>query len=209
LAAIHAGGRANRDEVIGVPQRGNVFAKGHFYHIYNRGAGRAPIFFNDQNFDYCLDLVAQYRHAYGASIIAYCLMPNHYHFLLRQVTDVPLSKFVGVVFNAYVQAVNKQQERKGTLFADRFKHVWVDRDEYLIHLCRYIHLNPVLAHLVLRPDEWPFSSYREWTGQRLEVLCDERFMQEFLPIVGTYQAFVEDYLHEQHVLDNLKPYLLD
>jgi putative transposase len=197
------------NEVSGVPQRGNVFASGHYYHIYNRGADHAPIFFNDQNFDYCLDLIARYRQPYGASIIAYCLMPNHYHFLLRQETDLPLSKFIGVVFNAYVQVVNQQQERTGTLFAGRFKHVWIDRDEYLIHLCRYIHLNPVSAHLVSQPNEWSFSNYREWIGQRSEVLCDERFMHEFSPIVGTYRAFVEDYLHEQCVLENLNPYLLD
>jgi REP element-mobilizing transposase RayT len=120
-------------EVNGVPQRGQVFAKDHYYHIYNRGADRAPIFFNDQNYGHCLDLVARYRQPYGASIIAYCLMPNHYHFLLRQETDVPLSKFIGVVFNAYTQAVNRQEERTGTLFAGRFRHVWIDRDEYLIH----------------------------------------------------------------------------
>ena len=196
------------NEVRSVPQRGNVFASGHYYHIYNRGAGRAPIFFNEQNFDYCLDLIARYRKSYGASIIAYCLMPNHYHLLLRQETDLPLSKFVGVVFNAYVQAVNQQQERTGTLFAGRFKHIWIDRDEYLIHLCRYIHLNPVSAHLVSQPAEWAFSNYREWIGQRSEVLCDERFMQEFVPIVGTYRVFVEDY-HEQRAFDKLNPYLFD
>lgn len=192
-----------------MPQRGEVFAKGHYYHIYNRGVDRAPMFFNDQNYDYCLNLVARYRQTYGAGIIAYCLMPNHYHFLLRQETDVPLSKFVGVVFNAYVQAVNQQQKRTGTLFADRFKHVWVDRDEYLSHLCRYIHLNPVSAHLVSRPNEWPFSNYREWIGERSETLCDQRFMNESFPIVGTYRTFVEDYWNEQHSFEDLKSYLLD
>ena len=62
-------------------------------------------------------------------------MPNHYHFLLRQETDQTLSKFINVLFNAYVQAVNRQQGRKGTLFEGRFRHVWVDREEYLTHLC--------------------------------------------------------------------------
>jgi putative transposase len=192
-----------------MPQRGKVFAKDHYYHIYNRGASRAPIFFDDQNYGHCLDLIARYQQLYGISIIAYCLMPNHYHFLLRQETDVPLSKFVGVVFNSYVQAVNQQQERKGALFAGRFKHIWVDRDEYLIHLCRYIHLNPVSAHLVSQPAEWPFSNYREWIGQRHEVLCDEQFMRQFSPIVGSYRAFVEDYLQEQRSSEYLKPYLLE
>ena len=76
-------------------------------------------------------------------IVAWALMPNHYHFCLRQDTDRPISKFISVIFNAYVQAVNRQQNRAGTLFERRFRHVWVEQEEYLIHLCRYIHLNPV------------------------------------------------------------------
>ncbi|MCD6334967.1 MAG: transposase [Candidatus Latescibacteria bacterium] len=66
-------------------------------------------------------------------------MPNHYHFLLRQDGEVSLSRFINVAFNVYVQALNKQLERKGTLFEGRFKHVLVDKDEYILYLCRYIH----------------------------------------------------------------------
>jgi len=70
-----------------VLRQGNVFATGHYYHINNRGAGRAQVFFNDDNYDYCLELFARYHQRYGASIIAYCLMPNHYHLLFRQETE--------------------------------------------------------------------------------------------------------------------------
>ena len=67
----------------------------------------------------------EYYQRHGATIIAYCLMPNHYHLLLRQETDEPLSKFIGVLFNAYVEALNLQQGRTGTLFEGRFKQKWV------------------------------------------------------------------------------------
>ena len=99
-----------------MPYRGDVFAEDHFYHIYNRGAGKGLLFFNPGNYEYLCRLARHYAPSYGASTIAYCLMPNHYHFLLRQETDQSLSKFINVLFNAYVQAVNRQQNRKGTLF---------------------------------------------------------------------------------------------
>jgi REP element-mobilizing transposase RayT len=106
-----------------MPYRGDVFAADQYYHIYNRGAGKGLLFFNSGNYEYCLRLVKRYQQRYGVTVIAYCLMPNHYHFLLRQETEEPLSRFVNVLFNAYVQAVNKQQSRQGTLFEGRFRHV--------------------------------------------------------------------------------------
>ncbi len=66
-----------------MPYRGDVFAPGHYYHIYNRGAGKGLLFFNSGNYEYCLRLVKRYYQQYGATVIAYCLMPNHYHFCLR------------------------------------------------------------------------------------------------------------------------------
>ena len=126
-----------------MPYRGDVFASGQYYHICNRGANCEPIFFDRANYEYLLRLVKGKVMQHGVSVIAYCLMPNHYHFLLRQELDSPLSKFVNAVFLAYVQAVNRQQERSGTLFQGRFRHVWVLREEHLAWLCRYIHMNPV------------------------------------------------------------------
>jgi REP element-mobilizing transposase RayT len=192
-----------------MPRRGDAFAKGHYYHVYNRGAGRSSIFFADDQYDYCLDLVARYQKPYGVSIIAYCLMPNHYHFLLRQEADEPLSKFVSVVFNAYVQAMNRQHERTGTLFEGRFRHIRIDRDEYLIHLCRYIHLNPVKAKLVSLPEEWIYSNYPEWIGLRAEVLQDQEFIREHFPTTEAYRRFVEDYQDYERMSARIAPYVLD
>lgn len=192
-----------------MPYRGQVFACGSYYHIYNRGARQAPIFFTDSHYDYCLKLLARYQAKYGACVLAYCLMPNHYHLLLRQETDQPLSKFIGVVFNAYVQAVNLQKARSGALFQGRFRHVWVDREEYLVQLCRYIHLNPVKAHLVSRPEQWPYSNYREWVRQRHEALWNEEFMREHFATAEAYAQFVEEHSIDQHVSEQIKPYMLD
>ncbi|MFH2037801.1 MAG: transposase [Chloroflexota bacterium] len=136
-----------------MPYRNDNFAVEQYYHIYNRGAGKGKIFFNNGNYAYLLQLMIQHHQTHGATVIAYCLMPNHYHFLLKQETDKPLSKFIQVLFNAYVQAVNIQQERTGTLFEGRFRHKCVEKWEYLMILCKYIHLNPVKARLVNQPED--------------------------------------------------------
>ncbi len=192
-----------------MPYREDVFAQDHYYHIYNRAVDGGVLFFDPGNYEYFLRLVKRYYQRHGAAVIAYCLMPNHYHFLLRQETDAPLSKFINVLFNAYVQAVNQQQDRKGTLFEGRFRHVWVDREEYLVHLCRYIHLNPLKARLVTRLEDWPYSNYLEWIGQRSGILKDEDFIYGRFPTAEAYQQFVADYQDETRVQEQIKRYFWD
>jgi hypothetical protein len=91
-----------------------------------------------------------------------------------------------------VQALNLQQERAGTLFEGRFKHRCVDKWEYLMMLCRYIHLNPVKAKLVTRPEDWAYSNYREWIGMRDGALVDKVFVQDHFSSVDEYVKFVSD-----------------
>jgi len=192
-----------------VPRRNASFSPGGYYHVYNRGAGREKIFFTPANYEYCLRLIKRGRVKYGVAVIAYCLMPNHYHFLLRQETAIPLSKFINVVFSAYVQAVNSQEERTGTLFEGRFRHVEVERDGYLAWLCRYIHLNPVKGKLGLRPEDWPYSNYADWIGRRAGTLKDENFIRQWFGDAERYRRFVEDEPDEQTVREKLRRYLWD
>ena len=176
-----------------------LFVKGNYYHIYNRGASLGKIFFSNDNFLYCIKLLKKYAASYSVAIIAYCLMPNHYHFLLRQEEDISLAKFINVLFNAYVQALNKQRGRKGTLFAGRFKHIHIDKNEYLVHLCRYIHLNPVAAGMVTAPEDWLYSNYREWIGSRTGTLIDHQFVSCYFPQPEDYKNFVEEYQKEREL----------
>jgi len=192
-----------------MPNRGDIFAKDHYYHIYNRGASKGLLFYNPGNYEYLLTLIKGYAPKYGASVVAYCLMPNHYHFLLRQETDDPLSKFMNVLFNAYVQALNRQQDRKGTLFEGRFRHVWVDREEYLVYLCRYIHRNPVKARIVGRLEDWPYSNYLEWIGQRNGTLKDQAFISERFSNGEDYCLFVNDVNDFAPDRERFKKYIWD
>lgn len=192
-----------------MPNRSDEFIQGHYYHIYNRGAGRAPIFFNPGNYLYLLSLMKRYAPRYRVAVIAYCLMPNHYHFLLRQDGTKVLSAFMGVLFNAYVQAVNLQQGRSGTLFQGRFRHVLVDREEYLVYLCRYIHRNPVKAKLVARLEDWPYSNYLEWIGQRNGSLKDDAFIRSRFDTADAYSQFTADLADEARCQECIAKYMWD
>lgn len=192
-----------------MPYRGDTFTAGHYYHIYNRGAGKTLIFFNDGNYEYLLRLVRRYQKKYGVTVIAYCLMPNHYHFLLRQEMGGSLSKFMQVLFIAYVQALNLQQGRTGTLFEGRFKHKCVDKWEYLMVLCRYIHRNPVKTKLVAKPEDWVYSNYREWIGLRSGTLKDETFIQDHFSNPEGYREFVNDWQDEERSYEKISKYMFD
>ena len=143
------------------------------------------------------------------AVIAYCLMPNHYHFLLRQETEILLSKFMQVLFNAYVQALNVQQGRTGTLFEGRFKHKCVDEWEYLMILCRYIHRNPVEGGLVAKPEDWQYSNYREWVGLRNGTLVDRDFVKDHFSSTEEYAKFVNDFEDEKKSYGKIRKYMFD
>lgn len=191
-----------------MPYRRNAFAPDNIYHVYNRGINGMSIFANPGNYVYLLRKVKRLLTELPITVLAYCLMPNHYHFVLRQDGDIPISTFVQRLFQTYTQAFNKQQGRRGPLFAGRFRHVHVDRDEYVVHLCRYVHLNPVTAGLVSDPAEWPYSNYLEWIGARSGTLVDCAFIQQFFPAPDDYAAFVQDHI-APHIAQQLRPYLLD
>ena len=110
-----------------MPYRQNVFVPGHIYHIYNRGINRMPIFAKPDNYVYLLHKVKRLLTELSITVLAYCLMPNHYHFVLRQDGKVAISTFIQRLFQTYTQAFNKQQKRRGPLFEGRFRHVHVDR----------------------------------------------------------------------------------
>lgn len=166
-----------------MPARGNVFQKGNFYHIYNRGE---KVFFYEENYHYCISLLNHYTEKYHIDLLAYCLMPNHYHFLVKQEGDYPISKWVGVVFNQYAQRINHQTKQRGPLFESRFKHILIDKENYLLEICRYIHLNPVKAKLVKNPSDWIGSDYVRWISPNYQ----NPIKQSYFKGINNYSDFV-------------------
>ncbi|MDM8532511.1 transposase [Anaerolineales bacterium HSG25] len=188
--------------------RKTKFVAGNIYHLYNRGVNRANIFSNADNYTYLLKKVKPLLTELSLTMIAYCLMPNHYHFVIRQDGDQSLSVFIEWLFKSYSQAYNKQQGRTGPLFSGRFKSIHVDVDSYVLHLCRYVHLNPVKAGLVAQPHDWPFSNYLEWIQQRKGTLVDHEFVTGYFLTPADYIEFVESEI-PAHINEKLQPYLLE
>jgi len=138
--------------------------------------------------------VKQYAGSLDIAVIAYCLMPNHYHFLLRQDGLQSAGWLPQRVFNSYTKAFNKRYGRTGTLLEGSYRAIHIDQESYLLHLCRYIHANPVRHGLVSDLAQWPYSNYLEWIGVRNEKLVDRAFAREHFPVAESYRQFVLDYL---------------
>lgn len=136
---------------------------GAVYHVTSRGDRREPIFVDDHDRHGFLDVVAQALSRFDAEILAYCLMGNYYHFVLHT-RKANLSLLMRHINGVYTQAFNRQHNKVGHLFQGRFKAILVDRDAYLLEVCRYVELNPVRARLVRKPESWAWSSYRAHVG---------------------------------------------
>jgi REP element-mobilizing transposase RayT len=170
-----------------------AFLSGQYYHVFNRGVNHQDVFHTEENYCFLLKRVKKYAPSNQVAIIAYCLMPNHYHFLLRQDGEFPISDFVQAVFNSYAKAFNRAFARTGTLFEGPFRAIVVEKYEYLLYLCRYIHRNPLEAGLVHHPAEWRFSNYLEWIGKRAGTLVDMDFVKDNYPNPDEYEEFVMTY----------------
>lgn len=139
-------------------------------------------------------------------IIAYCLMPTHLHLILKQLKENGISIFMGNLLNSYSRYFNTKHRRKGPLWEGKFKNVFVEADEQLLHLTRYIHLNPVTSYLVNKSEDWAASSYREYLKtNRDERICNYEDILEIEP--SSYKQFVEDRTSYQRELEKIKKFL--
>lgn len=136
---------------------------GAVYHVTSRGDRREPIFVDDEDRRDLLDIVAQAMSRFDAQMLAYCLMGNHYHFVLHT-RQANLSLLMRHINGVYTQSYNRRHKKVGHLFQGRFKAILVDRDAYLLEVCRYVELNPVRAGIKRKPQTWPWSSYRAHAG---------------------------------------------
>lgn len=142
-------------------------------------------------------------------INAYCLMPTHFHFVLRQARDGGVVEFLRKISDSYTRYFNVKYDRKGPLWVGRFKSVLVESDEQLLHLTRYVHLNAVTAGLVNEADSWPWSSYAEYINPNAVEfpLCDFQDLIDLKP--RQYRVFVEDHVGYQREFALIKKLALE
>lgn len=186
-----------------------TWQKGMYYHIYNCGMSKAPLFREETNFLFTIRKIKEYSQANHLSLIAYCLMSNHYHFLTRQDGEEPAGNLPQSVFNSYTKAYNKKYAHSGTLFEGRFHAKAVQTKSHLLHLCRYIHGNPVKDGLVVDPADWPYSNYLDWIGERDGKLVDRDFIKNQFGSAEAYKKFLFDYLKSRQLPDDVEKFIAD
>lgn len=192
-----------------------MYAPESYYHIYNRGVNKRKIFLDGQDYRVFLNLLKRYLSKeeikdtkgrlydsmFGQiELLAFCLMPNHFHLLVYQKDSEAMSKLIHKISGSYTLYFNKKYKRSGPLFQDRFKASQILIDEYLIHISRYIHLNP--SNYL----SWEYSSLPYYTGKLNAgwVMPDK--------ITGlferdNYLTFLNDYEEQKTMLDQIKDQL--
>nr|WP_320048346.1 transposase [uncultured Desulfuromonas sp.] len=176
---------------------------GAFYHVTARGNERKKIFVSQRDYARFKDYLGIARERFGCVLHAYVLMGNHYHLLL-ETPEANLSKVMHYVNGSYTTYFNVKRKRSGHLFQGRYKSIVVDRDNYLLELSRYIHLNPVRAGIKERPEEYPHSSYGSYIGQGADdLVCRKEVLalltDERTKAADKYREYVESALDQETV----------
>jgi len=179
------------------------FLANELYHIYNRGNNKQIIFFRPENYLYFLEKVKRFLLP-NCDLLAYSLMPNHFHFLIysdkrtistRLISGKEknlLSEGIKNLLSSYTQGINKQNNSTGSLFQQNTKAKAIAKGgaNYDLICFHYIHQNPVMAKLVKRMEDWPYSSFRDYCGLRSEPVCNKELAARLLDL--NMKSFYED-----------------
>lgn len=220
--------------------RNLVFADEEIYHIFNRGLDKRPTFTNKAEFSRAMLALDLYRFSELpirlskiltlpldereqfiknireecsklVEIISFCLMPNHFHFLLRQKIKNGISNFAANFTNSYTKYFNAKHERIGPLFQGLFKAVHIQSDEQLVHVSRYIHLNPVSSYLI-EADElenYQWSSYPEYIGNPPNNIADKEIVLNMFLSKEKYKEFVLEQIDHARKLEQIKHLMIE
>jgi len=218
---------------LGMPARNRVkvFIENAHYHVYNRGVEKRDIFLDDQDYRVFLSFIKAYLSPPASSLVvhpitqvtgsdpvrlrllksfvgeisllAYCLMPNHFHLLLWQSPRDAMTRFLRALCTSYVMYFNKKYKRVGTLFQGIYRAAYVDEDAYLLHLSRYVHLNPfeLTGSDPVSLIGYPYSSYAYYLGRKKAHWINPSPVLGFFQSARrtsfrdmlSYQDFIEEY----------------
>lgn len=173
------------------------FECGYVYYVYTHGNAKDLIFRETENYRYFLDKLLKYIIPI-AEIYAYCLLPNHFHLLLRfknldSISDEDQHKYLmkqsSNLLNGYAKAYNKKYNRKGALFVDYLKRKRVDEEKYLVKLFHYIHNNPVNHGFVEMINDWKYSSYHSYIDLGKDSKIERKEMMQYFDTVNAFKEY--------------------
>ena len=182
---------------------------GAVYHIISRGNAKQSIFLHELDRKTFLELLSSVVERFNWLCHAYCLMDNQYH-LIIETPDGNLSRGMRQLNGVYTQGFNRRHQRVGHLFQGRYKSILVDKDNFLLSLCRYVILNPVNTGMVKRPEDWKWSSYRETIGEskKPSFLTTDWILSKFgnkrATAIIKYKRFVSEGKNTEYPWDALR-----
>ncbi len=221
-----------------MPGRKVVFASGEFYHIFNRGLNRQAIFKSKKDYERFIFTLKFYqftpvplRLSYFINlskdkqkdlwqdiikkpklieIVSFVLIPNHFHLILRQLLPKGISLYLSLISNSYTRYFNLRYNRRGDLFEGVFKAVRIETEEQLIHLSRYIHLNPVVSYLIKEKEltTYPYSSLPDYLKKSSSFISTDLILKHF-KTTKAYQKFIFDHVGYAKKLGRIKHLLLE
>lgn len=224
-----------------MPGRLIPLVTGEIYHFFNQGIDRRPAFTDRKEYSRVLQTLIYYRFSsppvklsqflllsnenrvnmmnklntrkqYLIRVLSFCFMPNHFHLLTIQDKDNGISKFMSNFQNSYTRYFNTKHERIGPLFLDQFKAVRIETDEQLLHVSRYIHLNPFSSFIVKQIDDlesYKWSSFSEYLSSSNEGICEKNNILALLKNKEEYKKFVFDQANYQRELEKIKHLLIE
>ena len=145
-----------------MPRTARASVGGYCYHVINRGNGRTQVFHADGDYHAFITLLSEASRRMPMRMLAYCLMPNHFHLALWPYRDGDLSRWMHWLLTAHVRRYHRWYESSGHIWQGRFKAFPIEQDEHLLAVLRYIEQNPMRARLVARAENWRWSSARQW-----------------------------------------------
>lgn len=227
--------------LIDMPLRSVPLVTNEIYHLLNRGNGAIPIFNRDYDFQKFLETLFYYQNNnpplrfskfirlptterkdfleklgkkrdFLVEIVCFCLMPNHFHLLTRQLKENGILNFMRLVQDSYARYFNLKNKRKGSLFENRFKAIYIETDSQLLHVSRYIHLNPYSSHVVKDLSlllKYPYSSLSEYLNLTSTEHCRKEIILKQFSKIEEYKKFLYDRADYQRSLEEIKHQLID
>ena len=225
-----------------MPRRKTILANDQIYHVFNKAIDGKNIFQQKADLDRALMsfwyyqfispsiplsrylelpkkvLINYHNHLIeskkSVEVYCYCFMNNHFHLLLKQLSSGGISSYLSNIQNSYTRYYNTKNNRKGALLLNQFKAVRIETDEQLVHVSRYIHLNPLTGYLIKNKSElqnYPYSSFSEYLGKGNEIynISNPEFILGSFKNKNDYKQFVYNRVEYQRELDRIKHLVLE
>lgn len=224
-----------------MPYRKALIVKGEIYHVFNRSVAGQQIFPTQKFYQRALEVLYFYsfsepgirfshynqfakdqredflnrlktQNKKQIQMLVFCLMPNHFHFLIKEIVDKGITTFMRNFQNSLAKFFNLRTGRSGALFQAMFKAVRIESDEQLIHVCRYIHLNPLSSYLIKDAQEledYPWCSFPDYIGHRQSDLIEKEIILAYFNSVQQFKEFTFNQIDYQRKLENIKHLILE